>query len=153
MTSCAPAASAVGRRVNESLFCKSCCPVPPSRSLPLFLPRLMPTAVLQHASTLTHSLKAYSHQACIYSTHILLQQAFKIETMHHYEPLHTSCDEATFILLCMLNYLFTQQKKSLTYFWVILLRKRRKKIYFFDLKTHLKLNDVIRTNEQKRQID
>ncbi|CAM4545430.1 unnamed protein product [Leuciscus chuanchicus] len=74
MTSCAPAASAVGRRVNESLFCKSCCPVPPSRSLPLFLPRLMPTAVLQHANfqltlhwNLSGSHAPFKHTAVIHS--------------------------------------------------------------------------------------
>ncbi len=96
MTPCAPAVSAVGRLVNESLFCKSCC------SLPLFLPRLMPTAVLWHARTHKH-IKANSNQdqARIYGTlfkfYFLQQQAFKIETMNHCELLHTSCDKATFL--------------------------------------------------------
>lgn len=119
MTSCAPEASAVGWRVNESLFCKSCCPVPPSRSHLCFSHAWCPL--------LFSNMPGHIHTVSLFTPRVnlqhwvLLQQAFKIETMHHYEPLHTSCDEATFILLCMLNFLFSQQKKSLTYFWVICL--------------------------------
>ncbi len=80
----------------------------------------MPTAVLWHARTHKH-IEANSNQdqARIYGTlfkfYFLQQQAFKIETMNHCELLHTSCDKATFLfifLLCMLIFLFAQQKKK-----------------------------------------
>jgi len=68
MTSCAPAASAVGRRVNESLFCESCCPVPPSRSLYLccshaWCPLLfsnMPVYTHTHSLKATHTKPAFT---------------------------------------------------------------------------------------------
>ncbi len=64
-------------------------------ALPLFLPRLMPTAVLWHARTQKH-IKANSNQDQERISCFLQQQAFKNETMNHYELLHTSCDKASF---------------------------------------------------------
>ncbi len=88
-------------------------------ALPLFLPRLMPTAVLWHARTQKH-IKANSNQDQERINCFLQQQAFKNETMNHYELLHTSCDKASFSFFRCVCWFFLFAKnppknKTLTY--------------------------------------
>lgn len=77
MTSCAPEASAVGWRVNESLFCESCCPVPPSRSHLCFSHAWCPLLFSDMPGHI-HTA-AYSHQEWIYNTEFCCNKPLKLK--------------------------------------------------------------------------